>query len=92
MCRADFLIVYSTVAGYYSWRNPKLGSWFVQALTQVLAKYATSYDLMTMLTIVNQNIAYNFISVSDSPDFNGNKQVPCVTSMLTRRVFFNSNA
>ncbi|CAG2183804.1 unnamed protein product, partial [Oppiella nova] len=33
---ADFLIAYSTVPGYYSWRNTTQGSWFIQALTHVL--------------------------------------------------------
>ncbi len=38
--RADFLIAYSTVPGYYSWRNTTAGSWFVQALCHVLQRYA----------------------------------------------------
>lgn len=90
--RADFLIVYSTVSGYYSWRNPRLGSWFIQALTAVLDKYSTTYDLLSMLTIVSQNVAYNFESVADTAEFHGNKQVPCITSMLTRRLYFSSSA
>jgi hypothetical protein len=85
---ADFLIVYSTVAGYYSWRNPSKGSWFVQAIVKVFSEYAKSTDLLSMMTLVNQQVAYNFESVADCREFNGNKQVPCVTSMLTRRVFF----
>ena len=27
---ADFLIAYSTVPGFYSWRNTTQGSWFIQ--------------------------------------------------------------
>lgn len=33
---ADFLIAYSTIPGFYSWRNTSAGSWFVQALCYVL--------------------------------------------------------
>ncbi|KAI1301638.1 Caspase-1 [Halotydeus destructor] len=87
---ADFLIAYSTVSGYYSWRNPTKGSWFVQALTKVFEKHADSMDLLSMLTLVNQEVAYSFESSADIAEYNGNKQVPCITSMLTRRVFFAS--
>lgn len=85
---ADFLIVYSTVSGYYSWRNPSKGSWFIQALTNVFARNAKSMDVLSMMTLVNQQVAYDFESIADSREFHGNKQVPCITSMLTRRVFF----
>ena len=30
---ADFLIAYSTIPGFYSWRNTTAGSWFVQVST-----------------------------------------------------------
>ena len=90
---ADFLIMYSTIPGYYSWRNPKDGSWFVQALVSVLNKYHTDMDLLSMLTLVNRKVAYEFESFCPGQgDFDGNKQVPCITSMLTRRLYFSSNA
>ncbi len=37
---ADFLIAYSTIPGFYSWRNTTAGSWFVQALCHVLQREA----------------------------------------------------
>ncbi|XP_054166853.1 caspase-like isoform X2 [Oppia nitens] len=86
---ADFLIAYSTVPGYYSWRNTTQGSWFIQALTQVLGKYASNMDLLTMMTIVSRIVAYDYESnVPNDPDFHEKKQIPCVTSMLTRLIFF----
>ncbi|KAJ9575402.1 hypothetical protein L9F63_025647, partial [Diploptera punctata] len=33
---ADLLIAYSTMEGHYSWRNPRQGSWFIQALCEEL--------------------------------------------------------
>lgn len=86
---ADFLIVYSTVVGHYSWRNPDKGSWFVQALVEILDKHSKDMDLLSMMTLVSWKVAYNFVSSSNQPEYHGNKQVPCVTSMLTRRVWFN---
>lgn len=87
---ADFLVAYSTLAGFYSWRNTQEGSWFMQALIQVLGDYHEDLDLLTMLTIVNHRVAYYKSSNAKSPEFNEKKQVPCITSMLTRRVFLKS--
>lgn len=86
---ADFLIMYSTVPGYYSWRNPSQGSWFIQALTSTLKENFHQMDLLSILTLVNRKVAYEYESFCPGQlDFDGNKQVPCITSMLTRRVFF----
>ncbi|CAL8096745.1 unnamed protein product [Orchesella dallaii] len=54
--RADFLIVYSTVEGYYSWRNTTEGSWFVQSLTKVLTSHKNKKDLLSMMTIVCREV------------------------------------
>ncbi|CAG2158847.1 unnamed protein product [Oppiella nova] len=86
---ADFLIAYSTVPGYYSWRNTTQGSWFIQALTHVLGKHSQNMDVLTMMTIVNRLVAYDYEScVPNDPSFHQKKQIPCVTSMLTRLIYF----
>lgn len=86
---ADFLIVYSTVKGFYSWRNTTRGSWFIQALCKQLAEYAYKYDLVTILTFVSQMVAIDFESnVPDSQIMHQQKQIPCVVSMLTRLIQF----
>lgn len=84
---ADFLIAYSTIPGFYSWRNTQDGSWFMQAVIKVLSDYHQDLDLLTMMTIVNHRVAYYKFSNATSEEFNNKKQVPCITSMLTRRVF-----
>lgn len=86
---ADFLIAYSTLPGFYSWRNTQDGSWFMQAVISVLNQYHNNLDLLTMLTIVNHRVAYYKSSNATTEEFNNKKQVPCITSMLTRRVFFH---
>ncbi|XP_073451968.1 caspase-7-like [Aquarana catesbeiana] len=85
---ADFLIAYSTVPGYYSWRNPGRGSWFVQALCSVLNQYGKQLELMQILTRVNYLVATNFESWSDDPRYSEKKQIPCVVSMLTKELYF----
>lgn len=86
---ADFMIAYSTLPGFYSFRNTEKGSWFIRALVDVLNQYHESFDLLTMMTIVCHRVAYYFSSNAADPQQSGKKQVPCITSMLTRRVYFS---
>ena len=59
---SDFLIAYSVVPGYFSWRNSIRGSWFVQALCDCLDKYGRSMDLLRLMTRVNKKVALDFES------------------------------
>ncbi|XP_058841342.1 caspase-7-like isoform X2 [Acipenser ruthenus] len=86
---ADFLFAYSTVPGYYSWRNPGQGSWFVQALCNVLSEYGNQLEILQILTRVNYMVATSFESWSEDPRFSEKKQIPCVVSMLTKELYFN---
>ena len=43
---ADFLIAYSTIPGFYSWRNTTAGSWFIQSVCHVLQRHGTTKDLL----------------------------------------------
>ncbi|CAK9820742.1 unnamed protein product [Anthophora plagiata] len=87
--QADFLIAYSTIPGYYSWRNTTRGSWFMQALCAELQENGTRYDLLTLLTFVCQRVALDFESnTPENITMHQQKQIPCITSMLTRLVKF----
>ncbi|XP_043270783.1 caspase-1-like [Venturia canescens] len=86
---ADFLIAYSTIPGFYSWRNTTRGSWFMQALCLELRENGTRYDILTLLTFVSQRVAIDFESnTPDNAAMHQQKQIPCITSMLTRLVKF----
>lgn len=85
---ADFLFFYSTVPGFYSWRNHQEGSWFIQALCIVLENYGSKMELLHMLTQVNRMVTYEFESCSDEHFTDEVKQMPCIVSMLTRYVYF----
>ncbi|XP_043248951.1 caspase-like [Colletes gigas] len=86
---ADFLIAYSTIPGYYSWRNTTHGSWFMQALCVELRENGTRYDLLTLLTFVCQRVAIDFESnTPENITMHQQKQIPCITTMLTRLVKF----
>lgn len=87
---ADFLIAYSTIPGFYSWRNTTKGSWFMQSLCAELQRNGKAYDILTLLTFVTQRVALDF--ESNTPDcemMHQQKQIPCVTTMLTRLLRFH---
>lgn len=85
---ADFLYAYSTAPGYYSWRNSKDGSWFIQSLCAVLKEFAGKLEFMQILTRVNLKVATEFESFSLDKNFHGMKQIPCIMSMLTKDLYF----
>lgn len=86
---ADFLIAYSTVPGYYSWRNTTKGSWFMQSLCEEFQLNSHKYDILTLLTFVCQKVALDY--ESNTPEctlMHQQKQIPCITTMLTRILHF----
>uniref|UniRef100_A0A8C1Z1X3 Caspase-3 n=2 Tax=Cyprinus carpio TaxID=7962 RepID=A0A8C1Z1X3_CYPCA len=87
---ADFLYAYSTVSGYYSWRNTMTGSWFIQSLCEMIAKYGKELELMQIMTRVNHKVALDFESTSNMPGFDAKKQIPCIVSMLTKEMYFTA--
>ncbi|XP_062932897.1 caspase-3 [Cynocephalus volans] len=85
---ADFLYAYSTAPGYYSWRNSRHGSWFIQALCALLKMYAHKLEFVHILTRVNRKVATEFQSISEGSKYHAKKQIPCIVSMLTKELYF----
>lgn len=79
-------------SGFYSWRNPDAGSWFIQALCEELDLHGSSRDLLSLMTFVNRRVAIEYQSyVPKNEKFDAKKQIPSVVSMLTRLVYFPDN-
>lgn len=75
--------------GFYSWRNTTNGSWFVQALCYVLAERGREEDLLSLMTTVSRIVAIGFESnTPQDSNMHQRKQIPCVTSLLTRKIYF----
>ncbi|CAB1320006.1 unnamed protein product [Coregonus sp. 'balchen'] len=74
--------------GYYSWRNTQKGSWFMQALCEMLQRYGKQLEIMQIMTRVNHKVALDFESFSEMPGFSAKKQIPCIVSMLTKDLYF----
>lgn len=86
---ADIMVAYSTVDGFYSWRNPDDGSWFIQSICKEFEINGQTRDLLTMMTFVNRRVAFHYKSyVPHKLTYHQKKQVPSFTSMLTRLVYF----
>ncbi|KAL2734394.1 caspase-1-like [Vespula squamosa] len=85
---ADFLIAYSTIEGFYSFRNEEKGSCYVQYLCDTLEEYADTKDLLNILTITARKVAIKFTSSNKKYlESHNKKQIPSVTSMLTRDLY-----
>ncbi|XP_037628124.1 caspase-9 isoform X1 [Sebastes umbrosus] len=56
---SDILVSYSTFPGYVSWRDTQAGSWYVETLDRILEENAATDDLITMLTMVNNEVSQN---------------------------------
>jgi caspase 7 len=89
---ADLLVMYSTADGYYSFRNPEEGSWFIQALCEEL-RLNSHEDLLTILTGVNRRVAFAKQSNIPQDDrFDAMKQMPNINSMLTKIMYFRKKS
>ncbi|CAD5213133.1 unnamed protein product [Bursaphelenchus okinawaensis] len=66
---ADFLVAYSTVPGFVSWRNSVNGSWFIQSICEVFSKEAAHCDILELLTKVNRRVAKVYETTGECSDF-----------------------
>lgn len=103
---ADFLVYQSTFKGFKSLRNKTKGSWLIQALVSIFDEHhkvssESKYDLLTLLTLVNQEVAFNWESRKKAKEnateedkklaeeINGKKSMPIFSSTLTKLVRFS---
>lgn len=54
---ADFLIAYSTITGYVSFRVPESGTWYIQELCKVIDDHGDNRHMQELLTKVNRKVA-----------------------------------
>ncbi|XP_070190699.1 caspase-7-like [Littorina saxatilis] len=82
---SDFLLSYSTVPGYESYRSPSSGSVFIQTLAVGLMKYGHRFDIQEILLAVNNSVASLDILQADGRVY---KQSPAFFSTLRKKFFF----
>uniref|UniRef100_A0A3Q2VPJ0 Caspase-6 n=1 Tax=Haplochromis burtoni TaxID=8153 RepID=A0A3Q2VPJ0_HAPBU len=87
---ADFIICSSVYLIYHKHTRPptKKGSWYIQALCEMLRKYGSSLEFTELLTLVNRKVSMRNVPKSCDPQLVGKKQMPCFASMLTKKLYF----
>ena len=75
---ADFLICYSSVPGYPSYRSRSRGSFYIQAMVRNLAKYYKKQDVLSIMVQVNNEMADLQLG-----------QIAMPIATLRRKIFFN---
>ncbi|XP_044158711.1 caspase-8-like [Bufo gargarizans] len=83
---ADLLVGMSTVDGYYSFRHPRKGTWYIQALCANLTKMVPKgEDILSILTKVNKDVS----EMEYFKDGRTNmKQMPQPTYTLRQKLVF----
>jgi hypothetical protein len=79
----EYLSYFSSL-GFYAWRNSIKGSWFIQALCDMLHKHGHEWDLLKILTKVNRRVAMDYHSSCSDPYMNQRQQIPVFVSTLTK--------
>ncbi|XP_065674859.1 caspase-3 isoform X2 [Hydra vulgaris] len=83
---SDFLYAYSTVLGYYSWRNEESGSWFIKAVASVFRDNIHKMDVVRLLTRVNEVVSEKMSNAGNATK-NNKKQIGSIISQLRKELF-----
>ncbi|XP_066535526.1 caspase-6-like [Hoplias malabaricus] len=78
----DFLMCYSVSEGFYSFRDSNYGGFYIQDLCKTLQTQGSTLEFTELLTLVNLKVSRCDIGVRKW------KQMPCFTSMLTKKLYF----
>ncbi|XP_036430920.1 caspase-6-like [Colossoma macropomum] len=77
---ADFLMCYCVAEGFAAFRHTTLGSFYIQDLCKTLQQQGSTLEFTELLTLVNLKVSRRTHRIK--------KQMPCFTSMLTRKLYF----
>ncbi|XP_034166789.2 caspase-8 [Pangasianodon hypophthalmus] len=90
---ADFFVARSTIKGYFSFRNSKSGSWFIQSLCEQLTKYCPEgEDINSILVRTNEEVSRRLSEIKRKEQNliqdKKVKQMPIYNSTLRKRLVF----
>ncbi|KAK7480898.1 hypothetical protein BaRGS_00027899 [Batillaria attramentaria] len=81
---SDFLLGYSTIPGFVSYRNRQTGSYYIRKLTETLDECAEDHDIHEILTMVNYSVGKDDISTVRGT----RKQTPAPMYTLRKKLIF----
>lgn len=85
----DCLIMYATPPGFFAFRRPDTGSWFIRALCEVMSRPEVRHQTLNrVLTSVIKLVSQEYESKSANQTISGRKQTPCFASMLLKDFYF----
>jgi len=94
---ADFIMCYSVAEGFYSHRDTRDGSWYIQDFKKAFDSMlfdkqegSIRVDFIDILTRVNRTVSKRSVERSYNIDSIGKKQMPCFSSLLTKKLVFTS--
>lgn len=86
--KADMLVACATHPGYVSLRNTRYGSWFIQAVIYVFQHYASTEDVLGLLTLVNRLVAKGRTALDEKGPRNVMQASQFTTSLTKKFLFF----
>jgi len=74
--------------GFYSWRNPEDGTWFIQCLCQELQKHAENMELQKILTRVQRRVALDHESYNDMIPWQHEQKQVCQIVFISKSFLY----
>lgn len=84
----DMLVVYSTIEGNVSFRNPLTGTWFIQELCKNITAYGKRDDVFSIITRTTKCVSGNYYFYESGVY---KKQMPVCMSTLSKKFYLNRN-
>ncbi|XP_060782466.1 caspase-6-like [Neoarius graeffei] len=81
---ADFLMCYSVAEGFRSFRHVESGTFYIRDLCETLQEHGSTMEFTELLTLVNLKVSRHEVTYKGEIK----KQMPCFTSLLTKRLYF----
>ncbi|CAH1998644.1 unnamed protein product [Acanthoscelides obtectus] len=85
----DTLIVFAAIEGTQAYRNPVLGSWFIQEMCRNFSAYGRKEDIISLFTRTTKCVCGNYYFSLDNITYR--KQLPMLISTLTKKFYLNKN-
>lgn len=76
-------------AGYVAFRDPDKGAVFIQRFCEQVKANGTTLDLLSLLTRVSRDVAYDYEASMTGTELDRKKMMPWIASRLTKDVVFS---
>ena len=88
----DFLVAWSTIPGFVSFRDENLGSWFMQSLCIHMLEYGGKLEHSKIVDKVKKDVKFKqkvTVELAKN-EFWEIRQIPYIYSTLSKSVFFQT--